>query len=104
MDNSAQIQSLVSRLGITADQATDYFIDGLAQVLDYTNRDKPIGNMAVYAKKLAIIAYNRNGTEGSTARIEGGVTEDFEAGIPLEIRHSLAKYRIANTGELYETS
>ncbi|AHC30339.1 hypothetical protein CF77_gp26 [Oenococcus phage phi9805] len=100
MNDTEQIQSLITRLGIGKELATDFYNDGVAQVLDYTNRKKLVGNMPVYAKKLAIIAFNHNGTEGETERVEGGVTNGFEAGIPLSIRQSLAKYRRAVIGEL----
>lgn len=100
MNDAQQIAVLVTRLGISTELATDYYNDGVAEILDYTNRDKLVGNMAVYAKKLAIIAYNRDGIEGESARTEGGVSNTLELGIPLEIRHGLNKYRTAKVVDL----
>lgn len=102
MDDTTQIQALVARLNISLSLATDYYADAKALVLDYTNQSIMIGNMAVYAKKLAIIAYNRDGIEGESQRTEGGVTNTLELGIPLDIRQALAKYRTASLGSFYE--
>ncbi len=100
MDDTTQIQALVARLNISTEIATDYYNDGKAQILDYTGQANLTGNMAVYAKKLAIIAYNRDGIEGESQRTEGGVTNTLELGVPLDIRQALAKYRTAKVENL----
>lgn len=98
MDDDTQIKSLLIRFGVSpsTDEASilkDLYTDAVAQVLDYTNRTKMTGTMAVYAKQLAVIAYNRMNTEGETQRNEGSVSRYFEKGIPLDIQQSLNRYR-----------
>ncbi|PWG00960.1 phage head-tail connector protein [Levilactobacillus bambusae] len=101
-----QVKTLAMRLGIPLDSNNflliqDLFTDALAQVLDYTNRDKPIGSMTVYAKQLAVVAYNRLDTEGETQRNEGNVNRYFEIGIPQNIKQSLNHYRVTKFKEIH---
>ncbi|MCM6843962.1 phage head-tail connector protein [Latilactobacillus curvatus] len=79
----------------------DLYDDAITEVLDYTNRDKMLDNMYVYAKKIAKIAFNQLDVEGETARTEGGVVQNFEVGIPASIRSKLNRYRIAKVRSLY---
>lgn len=68
--------------------------DALSDVLDYTNRDTLVDNMATSVKDLYIIRYNQEGNEGETSRSEGGVSQSFETGIPKKIRSKLNRYRV----------
>lgn len=79
----------------------DLYDDAITEVLDYTNRDKMLDSMYVYAKKIAKIAFNQLDVEGETARTEGGVVQNFELGIPASIRSKLNRYRIAKVRSLY---
>lgn len=96
--DDVQINSLLTRFGVEpgTDEAwilADLYHDAVAQVLDYTNRTEMTGGMAVYAKQLAVVAYNRMDTEGETQRNEGSVNRYFETGIPQSIQQSLNRYR-----------
>lgn len=97
MDEKEQVVSaLIKRLGTDdTDLVSDIYDDALAQVLDYTNRTKLVGNMAIYVKQLAIVMFNRQGNEGESSRSEGGVSASFELGIPTEIKQGLMCYRTA---------
>lgn len=74
--------------------------DVLAEVLDYCNRDVLMGNMITSVKDLFIVRHNMEGNEGETSRAEGGVSQTFETGIPLKIRSSLNRYRVAKVKSL----
>lgn len=79
---------------------SDLIKEAIAQVLDYTGQKELVGNLDVYVKRLAIVNYNRLGLEGETQRVEGGVTNYLETGIPKDIRQGLNQYRIAKVTKL----
>ena len=61
-------------------------------ILDITGRKEvPEGLIDVQAE-LALIYYNRKGTEGEKRRSEGEITMDFTAGIPEDIIMRLKNY------------
>ncbi|MCZ9310611.1 phage head-tail connector protein [Weissella koreensis] len=103
-EKDKQLEAL-KRLIFTEDSDSvlidDLYDDAITEVLDYTNRDKMQDSMYVYAKKIAKIAYNQLDVEGETARTEGGVSQNFEVGIPENIRSKLNRYRIAKARSLY---
>lgn len=100
-----QILTMATALGTrlnNSDEALmiDLIEEAVALVLDYTGQKKLVGNLTVYVKRLAIVNYNRLGLEGETQRIEGGVTNYLETGIPKDIRQGLNQYRIAKVTKL----
>lgn len=95
------VTAVSTRLNISDhDLVTDLVTEAIAQVLDYTGQKKLVGNLDVYAKRLAIINYNRLGLEGETQRVEGGITNYLETGIPKDLRQGLNRYRIAKVTKL----
>lgn len=95
------VSALLKRLGTDdTDLVSDLYDDALAQVLDYTNRTKLVGNMAVYVKQLVIVMFGRQGNEGESSRSEGGVSATFEVGIPATIKQGLMRYRTAKVVRL----
>ncbi len=75
----------------------DLFLeDALAVIEAYTGRvvtessPKPLRQAAV---RLAVIFYNREGIEGESSRVEGGISRQMEA-VPLEIQLLLNPYRV----------
>ncbi|VDG18242.1 hypothetical protein [Lactobacillus brevis] [Lactiplantibacillus mudanjiangensis] len=95
-----EVASLLKRLGLNADSedtglVDDLYQEAVATVLDFTHRDQLVGTMAMYAKQLAIIAYNRLDTEGETERVEGNVSRYFVTDIPEQIQKPLRRYRVA---------
>lgn len=100
MADNTTPEGLLRRLDVTPNTAESRLVDELyddavAGVLDFTHRDELIGNMAVYAKQLTVVAYNRLDTEGESQRNEGNVNRYFITDIPEEIQKPLKRYRLA---------
>ncbi|MCH5463204.1 hypothetical protein HC026_11090 [Lactobacillus sp. LC28-10] len=100
MADNDTLNSLYQRLDVKAGSAdaqlvSDLYDDAVANVLDFTRRDEMIGSMNIYAKQLAVVAYNRLDTEGEAQRDEGNIDRYFVAGIPMEIQQPLKRYRLA---------
>ncbi|THE20337.1 hypothetical protein ACH45_07835 [Ligilactobacillus animalis] len=95
------VTAVSTRLNISDhDLVTDLVKEASAQVLDYTGQTNLVGNLDVYVKRLAVINYNRLGLEGETQRVEGGITNYLETGIPKDVRQGLNRYRIAKVTKL----
>ena len=78
--------------------------DAEAQVLSYTNRTVMIPALNKAARDLALIAYNRRGTEGETGRSEAGESYSFD-NTPKQIYDILDRYRLARIGgKAYEAA
>ena len=78
--------------------------DAKETVLSYTNRKNLIPQLRKPMRDLALIAYNRRGTEGEKSRSEGGESYSFDDA-PKQIYDILNRYRIARVGgKVYEAS
>lgn len=66
--------------------------DAEAEILDYCNRDVLLPRMLGLQRELAIIYYNRLGSEGESSRSEGGVSVSYSTDIPENIKRRLGKY------------
>lgn len=95
------VDRLVSDLGIDEIKAENLIDDAVVIVLDYTNRDVMVDAMWLYARQLAIIAYNHESTEGASSRSEGGVSQTFVEDIPLNIQRGLNRYRVGKVVSYY---
>ena len=95
------IQRLIDDLGIDGTKAKNLIDDAVIMVLDYTGRDVMVDAMLLYARQLAIIAFNREGNEGESSRSEGGVSQSFIEDIPQSIKHSLNRYRVGKVVSYY---
>lgn len=71
--------------------------DAEAWVLAYTNRTKITGGLEKAVRDLAVIALNRMGTEGETARTGAGESYSFDTA-PKQIYDVLNRYRLARVG------
>lgn len=71
--------------------------DAEMHVLGETNRTKMIPQLQKPVRDLALIAYNRLGTEGEIKRTEAGETYEF-ADIPLSVQRIIKQYRLARIG------
>ncbi len=71
--------------------------DASAFVLSYTNRSKMIPQLERPVRDLAVIAYNRMGTEGESGRSEGGESYSFDTA-PKSIYDVLNNYRLVRVG------
>lgn len=77
--------------------------DAAAFVCSYTNRREVPSQLDRTVGDLAIIEYNRRGTEGEQSRSEGGESYSFEKA-PARVYDVLNKYRLARVGgKFYET-
>jgi hypothetical protein len=66
-------------------------------ILSYTNRTELTYPLEPIKINLAVIYYNRLGTEGETSRNEGGISVSF-CDAPKEIYDVLNKYRLVRVG------
>ncbi len=83
VDNDALLEQLIG--------------DAAEFVCDYTFRAEVPDELLRTVGDLAIVAYNRMGTEGETNRSEGGESYGFENS-PEHIYNILNRYRLARTG------
>ena len=83
------IERLKTDLGV--DDATGLIEDAVILILDYTNQDKMLDSMWLYARQLATINFNRESTEGESSRSEGGVSQSFIEDIPLNTVEQVIK-------------
>lgn len=82
-------------LSLLLEDATEF-------VLSYTNRSKIVTGLEKAVRDLALIAYNRRGTEGESSRSEGGESYSFNDA-PKQIYDILNKYRLLRVGgKVYE--
>ena len=68
-----------------------------AEVLAVTGRTELPEGLRGAVIDLAVMRYNRRGTEGESLRTEGGVTAQMEA-LPEDIRRQLRQYTLAKAG------
>lgn len=94
MDN---IEFLRKRTGRDERVCTDALEGAQTFVLAYTNRKKLIPVLERSVRELALIALNRAGTEGESARTEGGESYTFED-VPKHVYDILNRYRLARIG------
>ncbi|MBU5243717.1 hypothetical protein KQH98_10580 [Lactococcus lactis] len=95
------INRLKSDLEIDEVKATNLINDAVILVLDYTNQDKMLDSMWLYARQLATITFNRESTEGESSRSEGGISQSFIEDIPLNIQRGLNRYRLGKVVSFY---
>lgn len=93
----AQLEKLKIRLEIkdtTQDELFNMVLeDAETEILDYCNRDVLLPRMLGLQRELAIVYYNRLGSEGESYRSEGGVSVSYSTDIPENIKRRLNSYR-----------
>ena len=67
--------------------------DAEFEILDYCNRDVLLPRMLGLQRELAIIYYNRLGSEAESSRSEGVITVSYSTDIPENIKRRLNSYR-----------
>ncbi len=101
MDNFEKLKVLTGEkdgvlLQILLDDAEQF-------VLSYTQRSRMIPALEKTVCDLAVIAYNRMGTEGEASRSAAGESYSFEDA-PKHVYEVLNRYRLARVGgRVYET-
>lgn len=93
----AQLEKLKIRLGIS-DNSEDALLnmlleDAEGEILDFCNRDILPVKVEALQRELAIIYYNRLGSEGESSRSEGGVSVSYSTDIPENIKSRLLAFR-----------
>lgn len=87
-----QLEKLKIRLPDADDNLlTQLLEDAENDILDYTNRNVLLPRMESLQRELAIIYYNRLGSEGEISRSEGGISVSYE--MPQSIKDRLKSYR-----------
>ena len=88
-----QLEKLKLRLPDESNDAllTQLLEDAESDILDYTNRNVLLPHMEGIQRELAIIYYNRLGSEAESSRSEGGVSVSYE--MPEHIKSRLKSYR-----------
>ncbi|MFR2188415.1 MAG: phage head-tail connector protein [Blautia sp.] len=71
--------------------------DATVWVLAYTNRTRLVSGLDKTVRDLAVIALNRIGTEGESARTGSGESYTFDDA-PRQIYDVLNRYRLARVG------
>ena len=74
--------------------------DAEAEILAYTGRTVLPAGLIRTVGDLAVINYNRLGTQGESARSEGGESYTFET-MPARVVAVLNRFRLARTGGVY---
>lgn len=89
-----QVEKLKNRLNEEdTDLLKQLLEDAEAEILDCCNRDVLLPRMLGLQRELAIIYYNRLGSEGESSRSEGGVSVSYSTDIPENIKRRLSSYR-----------
>lgn len=87
-----QLEKLKIKLPDTDDKLlTQLLEDAENDILDYTNRNVLLPKMEGLQRDLAIIYYNRLGSEGEASRSEGSISVSYE--MPESIKSRLKSYR-----------
>ena len=71
--------------------------EATAFVLSYTGRTKIVTGLEKAVRDLAVIAFNRMGTEGEASRSGGGESYSFD-NAPKHIYGTLDRYRLVRIG------
>ena len=89
----------LKRLTGESDEALLSFLleDAKEHVLGYTGRTVMMQGLEKTVRDLALIAYNRRGTEGESSRSGGGESYSFDAA-PKQIYDVLDRYRLVKIG------
>ena len=94
------LDKLKLRLGIEpSDASSDNLLyqvleDAQEEILDYCNRELLLPRMESLQRELAIIYYNRQGSEGESSHSEGGMSVSYSTEIPENIKARLNAYKL----------
>ena len=94
-----QLEKLKLRLDIAqADTSQDNKLECIledveADMLAYTNRSELLPSMNSLQIKIAVIEYNKQGSEGMSSQSQGGVSQSWIDGLPQDIKDALTSFR-----------
>ncbi len=88
------LKKLKTRLGIDRDDDLLQVLldDATDMVLDIIGRDTLPARLDSVAVQLAVIAYNRQGSEGEASRAEGGMSASFLDDLPADMQRRIRHY------------
>lgn len=93
-----QLEKLKIRLNIKTNDEDDLLNllleDAENEILDYCNRDILPDKAQALQRELAVVYYNRLGSEGESSRSEGGVSVNYITDIPSGIKSRLNAFRL----------
>ena len=93
---------LMNRTGCNEEDAKAYLEDAEMIILSETRRTKMIDQLQAAKYQLALILYNRNGSEGEASRSEGGISITYND-IPQTVKNMIAQYRLGRcSGRAFE--
>ena len=97
-----QVAEVVARVQALTEETNTELITQLVEdaadyACAYTNRETVPAGLLRTIGNLAVIAYNRMGTEGESGRSEAGESYSFETA-PESVFSILRKYRLARVG------
>jgi hypothetical protein len=96
--DSLELEKLKKLTGEEDEQLLSILLeDAESFVLSYTGRTKLVSGLEMAVRDLAVIAFNRMGTEGETGRNEGGESYSFETA-PKKIYDTLNRFRLVRVG------
>lgn len=92
-----QLEKLKLRLGI-ADTSQDSLLESIledveVEMLVHTNRSELLPAMQALQIKIAIIEYNKQGSEGMSSSSQGGVSQSWVDGLPQNVKATLTSFR-----------
>lgn len=89
-----KIRLEIDKTDITKDDLLATLLeDAESEILDYCNRDTLPLRAEGLQRELAIIYYNRQGSEGEASRSEGGVSVSYSTEIPEAIKNRLNSFK-----------
>lgn len=93
----SNLEKLKLRLGINSskeDSLLELILeDSKAEIIDYCRLEEFNNILEPVQRELAIIYYNRQGTEGEVSRSEGGISSSYGTDIPQNLKDRLKRYR-----------
>lgn len=97
----SQLEKIKVRVPDASDDLiTQLLEDAETAILDFCNRSTLLTKMYGLQRELAIIYYNRAGSEGEASRSEGGVSVSYSTEIPESIKSRLVAYRLLKAVEI----
>ena len=102
---TARLHAMLPDIPHGSEMLVSQLIDDAAEWAEaYTQRSSVLDGMLIAIGDLAIVEYNRMGTEGESGRSEGGESYSFETA-PQRIYDVLNRYRLARVGgSVYEAA
>lgn len=92
-----QLAKLKARLGIKDTSQDELLVSILedveADMLAFTNRSELLPSMKSLQIKIAIIEYNKQGSEGMSSQSQGGISQSWIDGLPSDVQGALISFR-----------